>query len=258
VKSPVLAAVAAVAAVATASPDKAPSPRVRAAYGMVLHLEAYAKQLVEIDAERHQFTKNGCPTGIEWVTFGTAKTDPWGHAFVLRCTAGDPSTIAIGSLGPDGKAGTADDLWSDRALIDPAAGCRAACAKARACAKNALDEKVRDELCGDGCATALGNAAFHVDSCARIDGCKEANSCLVTAGHRDGHSAGIASCKEFATVASRAVGKPKAAAALEKVCDQDVLRVHELPCVAASTNVTELTRCFLTVNRDEVEAILSR
>ena len=218
-----------------------PTPRARAAYGMVLYLRDYARNLVRMDAGKGQFSKNGCPTGIGWVTWGMAKTDPWGSSFMLRCT---PS-IEIGSPGPDRKIGTADDVWSDKPLVDAAGACPSACRKARACGRGA------EKWCADACRSATSSeTAFYADTCALVESC----DCLATAASGRMPEA---SCADFGKLASRAVARPKTAAALTAECERDLLRAHELVCVAASSTAAELVRCFLTVNRDNVERILT-
>jgi hypothetical protein len=209
---------------------------------MLLYLRDYAAlQVKEPLLEKEGFVKNGCPSGISSVTFGMAKTDPWDHEFLFRCPP-----VAIGSAGPDGKAGTADDLWSDRPLVDH--DCRAACARARSCGK------LVDPFC-NGCAKLSDDAVFYADSCALLDGCEAAMSCLGSA--LEGKS-GWASCEDFGRAAAKAMKKPAAQKALTTECERDALRYTELPCVAASKNAAELSLCFLTVNRRNVEEILSR
>jgi hypothetical protein len=221
--------------------SKTLTPRQRAACGMVLYLRDYALlQLKQPLMEKEGFVKNGCPTSISGVTWGMAKTDPWDHDFLLRCA---PGALAIGSPGPDGKAGTDDDLWSDRPMVDH--DCAAACARAKSCksSKAICDCKLSND------------AVFYADTCALADSCEAFTSCLESA--IDGRN-GMASCQDFGRLAAKAANKPQAAKALSDECERDVLRYTELPCVAASKTAPELTRCFLTVNRFQVEQILSR
>ncbi len=214
-----------------ADPRK-PTPRERAAYGMLTYL-------AHLDAAR---PAHPCSPTMD-VTWGVAKTDPWDASFVVRC-----APFAIGSTGADRKAGTADDLWSDRPLVEPIAACRAGCAKARAC-------KVKSKACDASCARAPAETVFYVDTCTQLAGCTEATDCLDAA---LANRAGLVTCKVFAEAAAHVAKRPGAVAALTTECERDVLRYPELVCVASSTTVAELALCFLTVNRDNVRALLER
>lgn len=55
----------------------------------------------------------GCPTltdlAKEKLLDGSGRPkDPWKRDYVVRC---DPGEVRVGSLGPDGEAGSDDDLW---------------------------------------------------------------------------------------------------------------------------------------------------
>jgi len=59
-----------------------------------------------------------CPAKIaeldEFMVAAETK-DPWGHVYVMYCGATLPKgakVVAVMSIGPDGKAGTADDIKS--------------------------------------------------------------------------------------------------------------------------------------------------
>ncbi len=47
---------------------------------------------------------------------GKISKDPWGNDYVIKCP-GEHGTVDVGSNGPDGKAGTEDDIanWQDDA-----------------------------------------------------------------------------------------------------------------------------------------------
>ena len=40
-----------------------------------------------------------------------SRNDPWGREYLMTCGDG---RLYIASLGPDGKANTADDIWSNQ------------------------------------------------------------------------------------------------------------------------------------------------
>ena len=79
--------------------------------------------LISIAAENLRASRGTCPTVIQLeqeglISSGTG-TDPWGTPYTLRCEsqAGDPSdplagagAVHVSSPGPDGVAGTADDV----------------------------------------------------------------------------------------------------------------------------------------------------
>jgi hypothetical protein len=244
------AALLGVASVSTgAAVPKGPSPRVRAAYGMLLSRRDFVSEMVRVDASEHQFTKDGCPTSIDWVTFSVAKTDPWGSSFLLRCSP----HLAIGSPGPDRKVGTTDDLWSDQPLIDIHDACARACRKTRACSADPKSSLV-EHWCGAACGGSA-DQAFYADTCTLLDRCDAAVECLQssTSGHPP-----VASCDDFGRIAAKVMKRPKVSKELGAECQRAVLRVHELVCVGASASPAELVRCFLSVDRDNVRAILSR
>jgi hypothetical protein len=247
--SAALFGVAAVSMAWGATPHNGPSPRTRAAYGMLLSLRDYASEMVRVDASSHQFTKDGCPRSIDLVTFSVAKTDPWGSSFLLRCSP----HLAVGSPGPDRREGTADDLWSDQPLIEIHDACARACKKARACSpdpKSPLVARWCDAQCGGS-----ADEAFYADTCTLLQGCRSALECLESS--TSGHGP-VASCADFGKAAAHAMKRPNASKKLAGECERDALRVHELVCVAASASRAELVRCFLTVNRDNVAGILSQ
>jgi hypothetical protein len=227
--------------------------RTRAAFGAILHLRDYARTMLKMDT-KGQFTKNGCPTGIEWVTWGMAKTDPWDHGFKLRCMPGsnDPQ---IGSAGADGNWGTSDDLWTDHPIIDATRGCEAACKKTKACSSEKGAAAIAERLCTDACTKDTTEINFYADTCALVDRCDLVVPCMKSA--LEGKES-IAECTDFGRAASVALGKAKAEKRLVEECEHDLLRVHELFCVRDAKTARELSLCFLTVNRDHVEQILSR
>jgi hypothetical protein len=227
-------------------------PRTRAAFGTILHLRDYARTMLKLDT-KGQFTKNGCPTGIEWVTWGMAKTDPWDHGFKLRCMPGsnDPQ---IGSAGADGKWGTDDDLWTDHPIIDATRGCETACPKTKSCSSEKGATAIAERLCTDACTKDTTEINFYSDTCALLDRCDVVVPCMKSA--LDGKEAAV-ECTDFGRAASTALGKPKAEKALVKECERDLLRAHELVCVRDAKTARELALCFLTVHRENVEKILS-
>jgi hypothetical protein len=207
-----------------------------------------ALQVKEPLLEKEGHVKGGCPTDIGWVTWGIAKTDPWGNVFLIKCTP--PAAPVIGSAGPDGKPNTADDLWSDAPVVDAGITCSAACKRARTC--NA-DVKTVEALCATGCGKLDYASTFFVDSCTQLKSCLHAAACYPLA--LTGHD-GSVPCDEFGRVAATAMKKPAQAKALQAECERDRFRAGELPCVAASTTATEAALCSLTVNRANIEDLL--
>jgi hypothetical protein len=253
------AAVDPVAEPVSAGPPARVTPRMRAAYGMLLDLRSYARTMLEMEATRKQFTRGGCPTGIEWVTWGMAKTDPWDTQFALRCTPGPAASTEIGSAGPDRKLGTPDDLWSDRPLVLPGTACKAACRHAEACSTTKLKrelEEVRRAACDDACASRGDNQPFYAETCTLLESCDAAVSCLDSALAGKGYVP-FADCQAFGAAGAKALAKPGIAKALTEECEKDALDVHELVCVQAATTPKDLSLCFLTVNRANVEDIAS-
>lgn len=58
-----------------------------------------------------------CPTMEELLEYTGAldSRDPWGGQYELRCRTRDaPTGLVVHSRGEDGRANTADDIWSDR------------------------------------------------------------------------------------------------------------------------------------------------
>ncbi|MCL2119239.1 MAG: type II secretion system protein GspG [Planctomycetaceae bacterium] len=58
-----------------------------------------------------------CPPSVDptdWVkvaNWNTPPLDPWGNNYNYRCPGEDGNIVNVGSNGPDGDPGTADDIW---------------------------------------------------------------------------------------------------------------------------------------------------
>jgi hypothetical protein len=74
-----------------------------------LTVDRYAKGAFRRWAAVHP--AQACPSSLRELDRYTHRDriDPWGHAYAFTCAAGQLYAM---SLGPDGKANTADDIWS--------------------------------------------------------------------------------------------------------------------------------------------------
>lgn len=225
-----------------------PDARRRAAWGMLLYMRALV-------SAASQFHDVACDPSLD-PTFGIAKTDPWDHAFAFECV-GDEARLS--SAGPDGVAGTSDDVRS----WEPLVGRDEACARATRRA-----EECRVEV-GNTCMTSdAPDVWFSYDTCAVLSDCTEVRGCLESIPpylRRPEHDvAGVhvsmspaaanTSCETFVRIASSLVtqetGSPPDSVALRRACeDYGSLRYSELACMEASATPREAALCHLTVYR---------
>jgi hypothetical protein len=65
--------------------------------------------------------KGKCPSSISAVTPGSPIVDAWDQPFTMACP-GERFVVDVVSLGPDGHAGTEDDVWNvDEGIMGGAA-----------------------------------------------------------------------------------------------------------------------------------------
>ncbi len=237
------------------------TPRERAAWSMLSQLELTARTLLRAGP---QFTNGTCPKSVANVTFGTAKTDPWGNRFAMECADTGPR---FRSAGADGELNTADDVRGWEPFVTNEAARASACAAARRCGS------ARVEPCDDAPELATlqdDRALFALDTCGALEDCALVERCLdevlercvggsrcrVDAGASRSEFRAIATCEEFARVAARrASAPPSERPALRRACDDyGFASFAELVCIEHARTPQGAARCVLTVNRGWVAA----
>jgi hypothetical protein len=227
-------------------PAEARTPKARAAWGMLQYLHMVGTFARRAGAEV-------CSSAA--LTFGMAKTDPWGNDFIVSCS---PEGISIASPGPDGRVGTADDIDGAEPFVSGTEACESACKRAEACASSFATE------CSERCAKVEDpRMHFALDTCAALRECEDVTRCF---GRAEAYlkrpcrpeaslpcSPAIidAGCDAFVRIAARLArarpaDHPKLLAACE---DYGTAWAHDLVCLEASRTLEEAARCHLTVYR---------